>query len=274
VDPPRGIFYSFAWDKHRTHALDAAERDVSRVNEVVWCVAIDEGPTRPMKRKVSGAEGDIESESDGNSEDEFKASEDEEEEVDDHDQPLTEEDDSSVEEGYELPKTPARKRKRGRASASASPTKWATSRTNALSTPRKPRQRQTVQPTPHSKKALAQRNTKKLRKSPLKVRPPPPTPLSPRKQSHMQTLPKDPWLRATHALHVAARPDGVQLPCREDEYAKILRSVEELVGEGSGGCVCESLHRMRVVTCLNHLQIYLAYRERGRPLLSTRLCES
>jgi origin recognition complex subunit 1 len=40
-----------------------------------------------------------------------------------------------------------------------------------------------------------------------------------------------------HVLHVAARPD--ELPCRDEEYSRILRSVRELVEEGSGGCVCE-----------------------------------
>ncbi|KAJ3540289.1 hypothetical protein NM688_g6247 [Phlebia brevispora] len=38
-----------------------------------------------------------------------------------------------------------------------------------------------------------------------------------------------------HVLHVAARPDT--LPCREGEYAQIMRAVDELLEEGSGGCV-------------------------------------
>lgn len=50
------------------------------------------------------------------------------------------------------------------------------------------------------------------------------------------TASKDPWLRAMHVLHVAARPEA--LPCREEEYGRILRSVEELLEEGSGGCIC------------------------------------
>ena len=41
-----------------------------------------------------------------------------------------------------------------------------------------------------------------------------------------------------HVLHVAARPGA--LPCREQEYARVLRAVEELLEEGSGGCICAS----------------------------------
>ena len=49
-------------------------------------------------------------------------------------------------------------------------------------------------------------------------------------------LSEDPWLHAMHALHVAARPEA--LPCRGEEYSRVLRAVEELLEEGSGGCVC------------------------------------
>ncbi|KAH8991280.1 P-loop containing nucleoside triphosphate hydrolase protein [Lactarius akahatsu] len=45
----------------------------------------------------------------------------------------------------------------------------------------------------------------------------------------------DPWLRAMHALHVGARPEA--LPCRSEEYARVMRAVEELLEEGSGGCI-------------------------------------
>ncbi|KAJ3501971.1 hypothetical protein NLJ89_g9099 [Agrocybe chaxingu] len=38
-----------------------------------------------------------------------------------------------------------------------------------------------------------------------------------------------------HALHVGSRPDA--LPCREDEYERVLRCVGELLEEGSGGCI-------------------------------------
>ena len=55
----------------------------------------------------------------------------------------------------------------------------------------------------------------------------------------MAHLPKDPWLRAMNALHVGSRPDF--LPCREEEFNKVLRCVSELLEEGSGGCVCTSI---------------------------------
>jgi len=49
----------------------------------------------------------------------------------------------------------------------------------------------------------------------------------------------DSWLRAMHALHVGARPEA--LPCRAEEYARVMRAVEELLEEGSGGCICKLL---------------------------------
>ena len=48
-------------------------------------------------------------------------------------------------------------------------------------------------------------------------------------------LPENPWLRVMQVLHVGARPDV--LPCREKEYGQIMRAVEGLLEEGSGGCV-------------------------------------
>lgn len=54
----------------------------------------------------------------------------------------------------------------------------------------------------------------------------------------MAHLPHDPWLRAMHVLHVGSRPDA--LPCREEEFERVLYSVSDLLEEGSGGCVCTS----------------------------------
>ena len=87
-------------------------------------------------------------------------------------------------------------------------------------------------PTPHSKAALRARR----KKASYVVKPPPPE-MNEEHYKQLQKLPKDPWLRAMHVLHVAARPN--ELPCREEEYAKVLRSVLELVEEGSGGCICK-----------------------------------
>ena len=109
-------------------------------------------------------------------------------------------------------------------------------------TPRTPRRIRTAkellaQPTPHSKAAL-----RKRKRTALAVRPPPPTDTGVSLELEAQlgpTASKDPWLRAMHVLHVAARPEA--LPCREEEYGRILRAVEELLEEGSGGCICALL---------------------------------
>jgi hypothetical protein len=55
----------------------------------------------------------------------------------------------------------------------------------------------------------------------------------------------DPWLRAMQALHVGARPEA--LPCRTEEYGRVMRAVEELLEEGSGGCICELVAPLSVV---------------------------
>ena len=41
----------------------------------------------------------------------------------------------------------------------------------------------------------------------------------------------DPWLRTMHALHVGARFEAV--PCRTEEYGRVMREVEELLEEVS-----------------------------------------
>ena len=91
------------------------------------------------------------------------------------------------------------------------------------------------QPTPHSKAALRRR-----KKTALAVRPPPPAAgMLDMDERAVRELGGDPWLRAMHVLHVAARPGA--LPCREVEYGRVLRAVEELLEEGSGGCICTSV---------------------------------
>ena len=59
-------------------------------------------------------------------------------------------------------------------------------------------------------------------------------------------LPSDPWLRSMQVLHVAARPGA--LPCREEEYKRVLSTLEDLLEEGSGGCVCEC-HSSLAIGC-------------------------
>lgn len=127
------------------------------------------------------------------------------------------EDEHEPEDIEAVPKTPSRR-----------------NRSSATSTPRK--KRTTIAaPTPHSKAALRARAK---RKRTLAVRPPPPDSAGDL-QLQLQNIPDDPWLRAMHVLHVSARPDAHILPCREEEYARVLRAVEELLEEGSGGCICQ-----------------------------------
>ena len=117
---------------------------------------------------------------------------------------------------HNAPRTPSRKRKT----------------TTAFSTPRRTKRTKTIAaPTPHSKAALRARAIRaKHRTIPA---PPPELAL----EVQQLNLPEDPWLRAMQVLHVGSRPDV--LPCREKEFEMILRSVEALLEEGSGGCVCE-----------------------------------
>lgn len=131
------------------------------------------------------------------------------------------EDDTTVE-----PRTPSRKRKR-----------------KEEKIPRNVRHNKILaQPTPHSKAALARRQ--RAGSSPRKRKIEPSFGISFSSQllnskTSMAHLPKDPWLRAMHALHVGSRPDS--LPCREEEFNKVLRCIGELLEEGSGGCICKSI---------------------------------
>jgi origin recognition complex subunit 1 len=105
---------------------------------------------------------------------------------------------------------------------------------SSATTPRR-RKRTRVIPTPHSKRAL---RTRAKKGSPSKMKSlvvRPPQELYRLQLDHLN-LSKDPWLRAMHVLHVAARPEA--LPCREEEYGRVLRAVDQLLEEGSGGCIC------------------------------------
>lgn len=128
---------------------------------------------------------------------------------------------SEPESDHDKPPRTPRKRKRG-------------TTTSVTSTPRRRRAANTAAPTPHSKAALRARALKKRQ---LAVRPPPGP--SAADEFALSVVSTDPWLRAMHVLHVASRPEGTgtRLPCREGEYARVLTSVEELLDEGSGGCV-------------------------------------
>lgn len=149
-------------------------------------------------------------ESDGGESD-YNASESEDCPTEDDVEEKDEGESEDAEDPYALPQTPkSKKRKR-----------------SGEATPRKKSKRMMVQPTPHSKAALSKRK-KQFALPKLDYK---------NQANAVEKLPKDPWIRALHMLHVGSRPDA--LPCREEQYADVLKDVSDLLEEGSGGCVCE-----------------------------------
>jgi len=245
INSQRGIYYDFSWDiLHRTAlraALEVPDNDEAALSWGTgpeWNIDASEGNKRakkttkppPKKRTKLDIADEISEEEDSESDAPYKSESDEES---DRDMDVDEDDEEEEGAGDEDEEdnlafgTPSRSRKRKRGQAA----------------PKTPRKSKGIiaQPTPHSKAAL--RNRKKLKKaataSPRKrkgngftIRPPA---LS--FKTDFSRLPKDPWLRAMHVLHVGNRPDA--LPCRNTEYEKVLLSVGEMLEEGSGGCVCE-----------------------------------
>ncbi|TFK49740.1 P-loop containing nucleoside triphosphate hydrolase protein [Heliocybe sulcata] len=274
IDARRGLYYIFDWERHKEAALAIVTDDPTNTSH--WDVAVDDtdilhanntstskrnAPTRsrgspkkwntradvPSKADDEDVVPETDQESARNSPapanrrgrpkkrkaktDDFVEREESESEdnyqVDDVKAESASEEEHEEEEPLEedLPKTPSKKRQRTAPSAPRTPR-----------TPKTPKRRadatqKLAAPTPHSKAALRARAR---RKSAVAVRPPPPE-ATQSLATALRKIGKDPWLRAMHVLHVASRPD--ELVCREDEYKKVLRSVEELVEEGSGGCV-------------------------------------
>jgi origin recognition complex subunit 1 len=186
-------------------------------------------PNAKVSTKKAKARAIDISESEADDSDEFRVSDEDSEDEDAADVSVSEDGGEDGEEDGDYdeldsigkPRTPSRKRKRVQ-----------------TSTPRKTKRSKTVvQPTPHSKAALArrQRATSSPRKRKTFAIRLPEQSLT--FQASMAHVPKDPWLRSMHALHVGSRPDS--LPCREAEYERVLRCVGELLEEGSGGCICK-----------------------------------
>ncbi|KAF8173916.1 hypothetical protein BJ912DRAFT_991510 [Pholiota molesta] len=230
VDSRRGIFYDLSWERHRTDCLiqskppqNASGSSSKGADPSTWGAGllwdVIPKPNREAKGKGKKKQDPLEeiSESKVDDSDEYEGDE-------------TDEDDEDGVDPDEQSAQPAHPRKRKRAQQK---------------TPRKRSKTTFVQPTPHSKAVLAKRRKRSA------ANPDTPT-ASPRKrksttfavrnpeqsltfQASMAHLPKDLWLRSMHALHVGSRPDV--LPCREEEYARVLRCVGELLEEGSGGCV-------------------------------------
>ncbi|KAI9571168.1 P-loop containing nucleoside triphosphate hydrolase protein [Boletus coccyginus] len=224
LDSRKGLYYDFAWSRHKQRAL--LEPDEEQASGRSWNVLVKSPrqkstPTRnhPRLKKIIEADESSTHETDTNYEHQEPV-----EDSDDDELPITDADDRDTEPDAhsevledDLPKTPSRKRRR-------------TVSTPSKSTPRKIRSNKLAAPTPHSKAAIRKRNNRKG----AVVRLPPPD-LTREHYKQLQKLPQDAWLRAMHVLHVAARPDI--LPCRGEEYSRVLRTVEELLEEGNGGCV-------------------------------------
>ncbi|KAJ7170168.1 P-loop containing nucleoside triphosphate hydrolase protein [Mycena filopes] len=202
VDSRRGLYYDFKWGTLRKEALNAD----SWGSGELWNV--NPKPKRGAPKRAKRLQVKVE---------EPNQSPEDSDEDDDNDAdhlPTMEDSDSdgegdgdASESDFDEPKTPSKKRGR------------------------------VGHPTPHSKAALARRRTKGAgSSSPRKRR----FTLPARKDmtlahDSMVHLPQDPWLRAMHVLHVGSRPDA--LPCREEEFDKVLGAVADLLEEGSGGCV-------------------------------------
>ncbi|KAJ6491836.1 P-loop containing nucleoside triphosphate hydrolase protein [Mycena vitilis] len=234
VDARRGLYYDFNWSVLRDDALSG--EDDPWGNGDRWNVVPVEkhqGPPPRKKQKRNAPEEPkpaarkrakrlevkpkakkeivyVEPEESDGEEDDDDGDDDHLPTMDDDasDSPSESEADAASDADFDEPKTPSKSRKRGRTMG---------------------------HPTPHSKAALARRA-----KGPS---------ASPRKRAQlavrsnnaglsfdsMAHLPQDPWLRAMHVLHVGSRPDA--LPCREEEFGRVLGSVSDLLEEGSGGCV-------------------------------------
>ena len=218
VDSRRGLYYELDWVAHRQRSLERAKgNDIGWGSGDPWVVAV-----KPMvkKRRMKSSERVKEdSDSDTTSDGEYK------------DESATEP--SSVDisllpddvDSAGMPQTPSRKRKRT---------------TSVASTPRRKRVAPALAaPTPHSKRALRARARQLTLRAPLPE-------MAGALSLGEASKEKDPWLRAMNALHVGARPDA--LPCRSEEYTRVMRAVEELIEEGSGGCICRLLNVLLVLT--------------------------
>ncbi|KAG8214077.1 P-loop containing nucleoside triphosphate hydrolase protein [Butyriboletus roseoflavus] len=222
LDSRKGLYYDFAWCHHKQRAL--SESDEEQTSGRSWNVPVESSrqkTTRAQKR--SRLKGIIEADESLTRETDTDYEYQKPVDSDDDELPVPATDLGSVPDAHsealedDVPKTPSRKRKR-------------TVSTPSKSTPRKSRSNKLAAPTPHSKAAIQKRSNRKI----AIVRVPAPD-LTREHYKQLHKLPQDAWLRAMHVLHVAARPDI--LPCRGEEYNRVLRTVEELLEEGSGGCV-------------------------------------
>lgn len=234
VNSRLGVFYAIDWKDHRNRAL-AMSPEIGALAEwgsaQAWVVPVQRISLQPLDSLAEEDEGA----SDG----EYK----ERPEDTAHSRHR-----HSPEEGvYAVPKTPSKKRKRTTITPHSAPSKSG----SAL-----------AEPTPHSKRALRERARKAHAPA---IRPP-----QPELVGKAERLPTDPWLRAMHILHVAARPEA--LPCRDEEYQRVMRAVEELIDEGSGGCVCVCFSALCLARALTSKVRYLWCSRNWKDCDSARRC--
>jgi origin recognition complex subunit 1 len=212
VDSRRGLYYELDWHAHRKRSLERAKEDgVQWGSGAPWAVAVEPVQKRRTRTTSARVKEDADTDSGAGSDGEYRdelASE-----SSGHADVM---DLSSA--NSDPPQTPSKKRKRP---------------ASTTSTPRRKRVAPApAAPTPHSKRALRARARRPA------MRAPPPE-MAGAFSLGKESTETDPWLHAMHALHVGARPEA--LPCRTEEYGRVMRAVEELLEEGSGGCICELL---------------------------------
>jgi origin recognition complex subunit 1 len=211
VDSRRGLYYELDWHAHRKRSLQRAkEADAQWGSGAPWAVAVEPVQKRRARNTSARVEEDADTDSGAGSDGEYR------------DGSASEPSDHAADvldlgsPHSDLPQTPSKKRKRP---------------ASATSTPRRKRVAPALAaPTPHSKRALRARARRPAMRAP-------PSEMAGAFSLGEESTEKDPWLRAMHALHVGARPEA--LPCRTEEYGRVMRAVEELLEEGSGGCICE-----------------------------------
>jgi origin recognition complex subunit 1 len=209
VDSRRGLYYELDWHAHRGRSLERAKEDgVQWGSGAPWAVAVEPLQKRRTRTTSARVEEDADTDSGAGSDAEYRD--------ESANEPFSHADILSPSPvDFALPQTPSKKRKRP---------------ASTTSTPRRKRVAPALAaPTPHSKRALRARARRPaIRALPLEM--------AGAFSLGEETTETDPWLRAMHALHVGARPEA--LPCRTEEYGRVMRAVEELLEEGSGGCIC------------------------------------
>ncbi|KAF7306437.1 Origin recognition complex subunit 1 [Mycena indigotica] len=228
IDSGRNLYYEVNWVGHRRGAL--AEPDEPWGSGEAWKVQpVVERTGMPPRKKQKL---DHKPRKRVTIKEEPKQREDTDSGDDNDDNFSEKSEESDPESDHELPKLEAEE------SDSSEETPDESESDADMEGPKTPRRKRTAaHATPHSKAALKRRRktmTMSPRKRPsakLQVR---------RHEAGLgydtgANLPQDPWLRAMQVLHVGSRPDA--LPCRDDEFTRVLGAVYDLLEEGSGGCV-------------------------------------